>query len=35
MNLPRFHLFEFEDQPWFPCIVRDLATITFASLNQL
>jgi hypothetical protein len=26
MNLPCFHLIEFEDQPWFPCIVRDLAT---------
>jgi hypothetical protein len=26
MNLPRFHLFEFEDQPWYPCIVRDLST---------
>src|SRR5690348_15744500 len=22
----RFHLFELEDQPWFPAIVRDLAT---------
>lgn len=26
MSFPRFHLFEFEDQPWFPSIVRDLAT---------
>ena len=26
MTLPRFHLFEFEDQPWLPDIVRDLAT---------
>jgi hypothetical protein len=26
MILPRFHLFEFEDQLWFPHIVRDLAT---------
>jgi hypothetical protein len=26
MSFPRFHLFEFEDQPWFPGIVRDLAT---------
>src|SRR2546423_15315894 len=24
--LPRLHLFELEDQPWFPDIVRDLAT---------
>ena len=23
---PRLHLFEFEDQPWFPALVRDLAT---------
>src|SRR5258708_17888595 len=22
----RFHLFELEDQPWFPTVVRDLAT---------
>ena len=22
----RFHLFELEDQPWFPAVVRDLAT---------
>ena len=26
MTLPRFHLFEFEDQPWLPDIVRNLAT---------
>jgi hypothetical protein len=26
VTLPRFHLFEFEDQPWLPDIVRDLAT---------
>ena len=26
MSFPRFHLFEFEDQPWFPSVVRDLAT---------
>jgi hypothetical protein len=26
MTFPRFHLFEFEYQPWFPGIVRDLAT---------
>jgi hypothetical protein len=26
MTFPRFHLFEFEDQPWFPGVVRDLAT---------
>jgi len=26
MTLPRFHLFELEDQPWLPDIVRDLAT---------
>jgi len=26
MILPRFHLFEFEDQPWLPNIVRDPAT---------
>ncbi|HEX6943810.1 MAG TPA: class I SAM-dependent methyltransferase [Gemmatimonadaceae bacterium] len=26
MTLPRFHLFELEDQSWFPNIVRDLAT---------
>jgi hypothetical protein len=26
MTFSRFHLFEFEDQPWFPGIVRDLAT---------
>jgi hypothetical protein len=24
--LPRLHLFEFEDQSWFPALVRDLAT---------
>jgi hypothetical protein len=26
MAFPRIHLFEFEDQPWLPGIVRDLAT---------
>ena len=26
MMLPRLHLFELEDQPWFPRIMRDLAT---------
>lgn len=26
MRIPRLHLFELEDQPWFPAIVRDLAT---------
>lgn len=26
MSFPRLHLFEFEDQPWFPPLVRDLAT---------
>jgi hypothetical protein len=26
MIFPRLHLFEFEDQPWFSGIVRDLAT---------
>src|SRR2546423_8130199 len=26
MIFPRLHLFEFEDQPWFPALVRDLAT---------
>jgi hypothetical protein len=26
MSIPRMHLFELEDQPWFPAIVRDLAT---------
>lgn len=26
MPLPRLHLFELEDQPWFPSILRDLAT---------
>ena len=26
MPIPRFHLFELEDQPWFPNIIRDLAT---------
>ena len=26
MMLPRLHLFELEDQPWFPGIIRDLAT---------
>ena len=26
MPLPRFHLFELEDQSWFPNIIRDLAT---------
>lgn len=24
--LPRLHLFEFEDQPWFPALIRDFAT---------
>jgi hypothetical protein len=24
--LPRLHLFELEDQPWFPATIRDLAT---------
>jgi hypothetical protein len=24
--IPRLHLFELEDQPWFPAVVRDLAT---------
>ena len=26
MSIPRLHLFELEDQPWFPAVVRDLAT---------
>ena len=26
MTIPRVHLFELEDQPWFPSIIRDLAT---------
>jgi hypothetical protein len=26
MPLPRLHLFELEDQPWFPTTIRDLAT---------
>jgi len=26
MRMPRLHLFELEDQPWFPAIIRDLAT---------
>jgi hypothetical protein len=26
MTIPRIHLFELEDQPWFPVVVRDLAT---------
>ena len=26
MALPRLHLFELEDQPWFPAAIRDLAT---------
>src|SRR2546427_2704768 len=26
MILPRIHLFELEDQPWCPAIIRDLAT---------
>jgi hypothetical protein len=26
MTFPRLHLFEFEDQPWLPGIIRDLAT---------
>src|SRR5215468_1874364 len=26
MTFPRLHLFELEDQPWLPGIVRDLAT---------
>jgi hypothetical protein len=26
MPLPRLHLFELEDQPWFPAVIRDLAT---------
>jgi SAM-dependent methyltransferase len=25
-DMRRFHLFELEDQPWFPAVVRDLAT---------
>ena len=24
--IPRLHLFEWEDQPWFPTLIRDLAT---------
>lgn len=26
MRIPRLHLFELEDQPWFPATIRDLAT---------
>jgi hypothetical protein len=26
VTIPRFHLFELEDQPWFPATIRDLAT---------
>jgi len=26
MTIPRFHLFELEDQSWFPNLIRDLAT---------
>ncbi len=26
MPLPQIHLFEFEDLPWFPRVVRDCAT---------
>lgn len=26
MTIPRIHLFEWEDQPWFPARIRDLAT---------
>jgi hypothetical protein len=26
MHLPRLHLFELEDQPWFPTTIRDFAT---------
>jgi hypothetical protein len=26
LKLPRLHLFELEDQPWFPAVIRDLAT---------
>lgn len=26
MRIPRLHLFEWEDQPWFPATIRDLAT---------
>jgi hypothetical protein len=26
MNIPRLHLFELEDQPWFPFTIRDLCT---------
>jgi len=26
MRIPRVHLFELEDQPWFPATIRDLAT---------
>ena len=26
MALPRFHLFELEDQGWLPTVIRDLAT---------
>jgi len=26
VKLPRIHLFEFEDQPWCPAVIRDLAT---------
>ena len=35
MTLPRFHLFEFEDKPWLPDIVRDLATDYLSLFNQL
>src|SRR5262245_42831471 len=26
MRIPRLHLFELEDQPWFPATIRDYAT---------
>src|SRR5688500_17496759 len=26
MRIPRLHLFELEDQAWFPSVIRDLAT---------
>jgi len=26
MEIPRLHLFQLEDQPWFPAVVRDFAT---------
>ena len=26
MRIPRLHLIELEDQPWFPATIRDLAT---------